>query len=110
MSRYIFEDIIEKKGVSYKTVLYFKENSNQFPRMYAWALKRLSIKISQTNRIHSYIPLRNQNDLLLESLLLNIVSNRDNFKVDLNIEILKYYGLDWLLELENEYEIMIEKN
>ena len=110
LSRYIFEDIIEKKGVSYKTVLYFKENSNQFPRMYAWALKRLSIKISQTNRIHSYIPLRNQNDLLLESLLLNIVSNRDNFKVDLNIEILKYYGLDLLLELENEYEIMIEKN
>ena len=110
LSRYIFEDIIEEKGVSYNTVLFFKDNSNQFPGMYAWAIKLLSIKISETNRLHSYIPIRNQNDLLLESLLLNIVSNHDNFKVDINIEILKYYGLDWLLELENEYEIMIEQN
>jgi hypothetical protein len=110
LSRYIFEDIIEKKGVSYNTILFFKDNSNQFPGMYSWAIKLLSIKNSETNPMHSYIPIRNQNDLLLERLLLNIVSNRNKFKVALNIEILKYYGLDWLLVLDKEYEILSAKN
>jgi len=105
--RYVFEDIIEKKGVNYNTVIFFKENSNKFPRMHAWAIKLLSIKILEINPIHSYIPIRNQNNLLLERFLLNIVSNRNKFKVASNIEILKYYGLDWLLELENEYEKLI---
>ena len=108
LSRYIFEDIIEKKGVSYKTVLFFKDNSNQFPGMYAWAIKLLSIKISETNPMHSYIPIRNQNDLLLERLLLNIVSNREQLKDALNIDILKYYDMDWVIELDYEYEKLIK--
>ena len=104
LSRYIFEDILEKKGVSYKTVLFFKENSNQFPGMYAWAIKRLSIRLSDTNTFLSYLPIIDQNEILLERLLMNIVSNRKQLKVALNIQILKYYGLDWVLELDNEYE------
>jgi hypothetical protein len=37
-------------------------------------------------------------------LFLNIDSNNDEIKIALNIEILKYYGFDWLIDFDNEYE------
>ena len=110
LSEYIFESIIEVKGLNHKTVSFFKENSNEYPGMYLWAKKRLSQKLLEQNQVLSYVTLKDNNDLLLERLLLNIVSKRENLKDELNIQILKYYGLDWVIELDNEYEKLISTN
>ena len=107
LSEYIFESILEVKGLNHKTVSFFKENSNEYPGMYLWAKKRLSLKLLEQNEELSYVTIKDNNDLLLERLLLNIVSKRENLKDELNIQILKHYGLDWVIELDNEYEKLI---
>jgi hypothetical protein len=55
----------------------------------------------------SYLSIVEENDLLLERLILNIVSDRKNLKVPMNREILIYYGLTWILELDKDYEKLI---
>jgi hypothetical protein len=107
LAKYIFEDILLHKGTNYNTVIFFKENSNEYPNMYLWAKKRLSLKLLEQNEVLSYATIKDNNDLLLERLLLNIVSKRENLKDELNIQILKHYGLDWLINLDNEYEKLI---
>ncbi len=106
-SKYVFDSIIEFKGLNHNTVSFFKENSNEYPGMYLWAQKRLSLKLLEQNEYLSYVTIKDNNDLLLERLLLNIVSKRENLKDELNIQILKNYGLDWVIELDNEYEKLI---
>jgi hypothetical protein len=110
LSEYIFESIIEVKGLNHNTVSFFKENSNEYPGMYLWSQKRLSQKLLEQNEVLSYFTLKDNNDLLLERLLLNVVSKRENLKDELNIHILKHYGLDWVIELDNEYERLISTN
>ena len=107
LSEYIFESILEVKGLNHKTVSFFKENANEYPGMFLWAQNRISQKLLEKNEVLSYVTLKDNNDLLLERLLLNIVSKRENLKDELNIQILKYYGLDWVIELDNEYEKLI---
>jgi hypothetical protein len=110
LSKYVFDSIIEVKGLNHNTVSFFNENSNEYPGMYLWAQKRLSLKLLEQNQVLSYVTLKDNNDLLLERLLLNIVSKRENLKDELNIQILKHYGLDWVIELDNEYEKLISTN
>jgi len=107
LSEYIFESIIKVKGLNHNTVSFFRENTNEFPGMYIWAQNRLSQKLLEKNEELSYVVIKDNNDLLLERLLLNIVSKRENLKDELNIQILKHYGLDWVIELDNEYEKLI---
>ena len=75
--------------------------------MYLWAKKALSNMLSITVQEKSYLPIIESNEFLLERLLLNIVATRENLKNDLNIQILKYYGLDWMIELDQEFERLI---
>lgn len=110
LGEYIFESIIEKKGINYKSILFFKENSYLFPGMYNWAMKRLSLKLSETNSVQAYLPISNQNELLLERLLLHIVSSREQLKEPSTMQILNHYDLRWLVELDDEYEELIENN
>jgi hypothetical protein len=110
LSEYIFESIIEVKGLNHNTVSFFRENTNEFPGMYIWAQNRLSQKLQGKNEELSYVVIKDNNDLLLERLLLNILSKRDNLKDELNIHILKHYGLEWLIELDNEYDKLISTN
>ena len=107
LSMYVFSSIIEARGLNYKTVSFFNENSNEYQGMYLWTIKRLSMSLSENNQFLSYLPIIENNDLLLERMLLNIVKDRDNLKNELNIQILKYYGLDWVIELDNDYEKLI---
>ena len=107
LSEYIFESIIEVKGLDLNTVFFFRENTNEFPGMYLWAQNRLSQKLLEINEELSYVVIKDNNDLLLERLLLNIVSKRENLKNEFNIHILKYYGLDWVINLDNEFEALI---
>ena len=110
LSEYIFESILEVKGLNHNTVYFFKENSNEYPGMYLWVKKRLSLKLLEQNEELSYVTIKDNNDLLLERLLLNIVSKRENLKDELNIQILIHYGLNWVIELDNEYEKLISTN
>jgi hypothetical protein len=107
---YIFEDILLHKGTNYNTVIFFKDKATDYPGMFKWAIKRLSKKLSETNQLLSYLPISQDIDLLMERLLLNIVSSREQLKKPLNIHILKHYGLDWIFELDNEYEILISEH
>lgn len=107
LSKYVFGSIIEEKGLNHNTVSFFRENTNEFPGMYLWAQNRLSQKLLEQNEELSYVVIKDNNDQLLERLLLNIVSKRENLKEELNIQILKHYGLDWIIELDNEYEKLI---
>lgn len=75
--------------------------------MYLWAQKRLSQKLLEKKEELSYVVIKDNNDLLLERLLLNIVSTRENLKFERNIHILKHYGLDWVNDLDREYERLI---
>ena len=110
LSEYIFEDILFHQGINQKTVLFFRDNSTDYPEMYKWAIKRLSTKISETNQFLSYLPIMKENDQLMERLLQNIVSSREQLKEPLNIKILKHYGLDWVIKLDNEFENIITNN
>lgn len=107
LSKYVFGSIIEVKGLNHNTVSFFKENSNEYPGMYLWAQKRLSQKLLEKKEELSYVVIKDNNDLLLERLLLNIVSTRENLKFERNIHILKHYGLDWVNDLDREYERLI---
>ena len=109
LSKYIFESIIEVKGLNHNTVSFFRENTTEFPGMYIWAQNRLSQKLLEKNEELSYVVIKDNNDLLLERLLLNIVSKRENLKEEHNIQILKHYGLEWVIELDNEYERLISE-
>ena len=110
LSKYVFGSIIEVKGLNHNTVYFFKENSNEYPGMYLWVKKRLSLKLLEQNEELSYVTIKDNNDLLLERLLLNIVSKRENLTDELNIQILIHYGLNWVIELDNEYEKLISPN
>jgi len=109
MSEFIFTDIISTKGLNQATLEFFKSNRDDFPGMYLWAKKALSNMLSITVQEKSYLPIIESNEFLLERLLLNIVATRENLKNDLNIQILKYYGLEWMIELDNEYENLISE-
>jgi hypothetical protein len=109
LATYIFGDILLQKGLNHNTLSFFKDKSIEYPGMYLWIIKRLSLNLSERNRFLSYLPIIENNDLLLERLLLNIVSERDNLKKGLNIQILKHYGLDWVIDLDTEYEKLIAK-
>ena len=109
MSEFIFTDIITTKGLNQATLEFFKSNRDDFPGMYLWAKKALSNMLSITVQEKSYLPIIESNEFLLERLLLNIVATRENLKNDLNIQILKYYGLEWMIELDNEYENLISE-
>ena len=110
LSEYIFEDILHTKGINYNTQLFFKENSHKFPGFYLRAIKRISIKFAESSPILTYLPIVKHNVFLLESLLLNIVSSREKLKDPLNVHILNYYSLEWVLELDYEYEKLISAN
>jgi hypothetical protein len=110
LSTYVFGSIIQDKGLNYKTVSFFKENSNEFPEMYHWATKRLSTKLADSSSVLSYVPISQQNDILMERLLLNLISSRKQLKEPLTIQILTHYGIEWLMELDNEFEKLISTN
>jgi hypothetical protein len=109
LSEYIFEDILQTKGIYNNTILFFKENAIEFPGMYPWALKHLSTKLAESRPVLSYVPIAQQNEMLLERLLLNMVSNREKIKEPLTTEILNHNGLEWLMELDNEFEKLISE-
>ena len=110
MSEFIFTDIISTKGLNQATLEFFKSNRDDFPGMYLWAKKALSNMLSITVQEKSYLPIIESNEFLLERLLLNIVATRENLKDEINIHILKHYGLEWLIELDQEYERLISTN
>jgi hypothetical protein len=110
LSKYVFDSIIEVKGLNHNTVSFIKENSNEYPGMYLWAQNRISQKLLKKNEELSYVVIKDNNDLLLERLLLNIVSKRENLKDELNLHILNHFGLDWVIELDNQYEKLISTN
>ena len=101
---------MQTKGINNNTLLFFKENAIKFPGMYAWAIKRLSTKLAESRPVLSYVPIAQQNEMLLERLLLNMVSNREKIKEPLTADILNHYGLEWLMELDNEFEKLISTN
>ena len=109
LSKYVFDSIIEVKGLNHNTVSFFKENSNEYPGMYLWAQNRISQKLLKKDEELSYVVIKDNNDLLLERLLLNIVSKRENLKDELNLHILNHFGLDWVIELDNQYEKLISE-
>jgi hypothetical protein len=109
LSEYIFEDILQTKGINNNALLFFKENAIEFPGMYTWAIKRLSTKLAESRPVLSYVPIAQQNEMLLERLLLNMVSNREKIKEPLTAEILNHYGLEWLMELDYEFERLISE-
>ena len=110
LSKYVFDSIIEVKGLNHNTVSFFKENSNEYPGMYLWAQNRISQKLLKKDEELSYVVIKDNNDLLLERLLLNIVSKRENLKDELNLHILNHFGLDWVIELDNQYKKLISTN
>jgi hypothetical protein len=110
LSEYVFEDILQTKGINNNAILFFKENAIEFPGMYTWAIKRLSTKLAESRPVLSYVPIAQQNEMLLERLLLNMVSNREKIKEPLTAEILNHYSLEWLMELDNEFEKLISTN
>jgi len=72
LSEYIFEDILQTKGVNNNTLLFFKENSIEYPGMHRLAIKRLSTKLADSSSEMSYLSIAQHNEMLLERLLLNI--------------------------------------
>jgi hypothetical protein len=106
MSKSIFEDIIRVKGLSLSTLEFFKVNSQDFPNMYLWAKIELSERLFKHFKYKPYALIREYNDYLLENFLLTIVTRRD-FTTDDSAPILEYFGLNWLLELDNEYNRLI---
>lgn len=106
MSKSIFEDIIRVKGLSLSTLEFFKVNSQDFPNMYLWAKIELSEQLFKHFKYKPYALIREYNDYLLENFLLTIVTRRD-FTTDDSAPILEYFGLNWLLELDNEYNRLI---
>jgi hypothetical protein len=110
MCNYVFLDIINNKGLNQSTIDFFRNKTIDFSEMYLWVQKALSAKISEAELELSYLPILENNELLLERLLLNIVSNRAHIKENHNIEVFKHFGLDCLLALDNDYEQLISKN
>ena len=107
MCNFVFWDIFNNKGLNQSTIDFFRNNSADFPSMYIWSKKAFSEKISKYDLERSYLPINDNNELLLERLLLNIVSKRENLKDEQNMHILKHYGLAWVIELVKEYEKLI---
>jgi hypothetical protein len=106
MSKSIFEDIIRVKGLSLSTLEFFKVNSQDFPNMYLWAKIELSERLFKHFKYKPYSLICEYNDYLLEKFLLTIVT-RGDFTTDQSSSILEYFGLNWLLELDNEYNRLI---
>ena len=106
MSKYIYEDIIRVKGLSLSTLEFFKLNSQDFPHMYLWSRIELSEQLFVHFRYKPYSLICEYNDYLIEKFLLTIVS-RGDFTTGESAWILQYFGLNWLLELDNEYNRLI---
>ena len=106
MSKYIFEDIIRVKGLSLSTLEFFKVNSQDFPNMYLWGRIELSEQLFKHFRYKPYSLICEYNDYLLEKFLLTIVT-RGEFATGESASILEYFGLNWLLELDNDYNRLI---
>ena len=106
MSKYIFEDIIRVKGLSLSTLEFFKVNSQDFPNMYLWGRITLSEQLFKHFRYKPYSTICEYNDYLLEKFLLTIVT-RGDFSTGESASILEYFGLNWLLELDKEYNRLI---
>ena len=106
MSKYIFEDIIRVKGLSLSTLEFFKVNNQDFPNMYLWGRIELSEQLFKHFRYKPYSLICEYNDYLLEKFLLTIVT-RGDFTTGDSALILEYFGLNWLLELDKEYNRLI---
>lgn len=106
MSKNIFEDIIRVKGLSLSTLEFFKLNSQDFPNMYLWGRIELSEQLFKHFKYKPYSLICEYNDYLLEKFLLTIVT-RGDFTTTESASILEYFGLNWLLELDNEYNRLI---
>ena len=75
----------------------------EYPSMYQRGLDKLSEEAVKTSNDISYFLLRSDNNLLLKRLLMNTVSKIDNLSDPLNKQILKYYNLNWVLRLYDDY-------
>lgn len=106
MSKYIFEDIIRVKGLSLSTLEFFKLNNQDFPNMYLWGRIELSEQLFKHVRYKPYSLICEYNDYLLKKFLLTIVT-RGDFATGDSALILEYFGLNWLLELDKEYNRLI---
>ena len=106
MSKYIFEDIIRVKGLSLSTLEFFKVNSQDFPNMYLWGRIELSEQLFRDFKYKPYSLICEYDNYLLEKFLLTIVT-RGEFATGESASILEYFGLNWLLELDNDYNRLI---
>ena len=95
--------IINTKGLNFNTISFIKQKMTEYPSMYQRGLHKLSEEAAKTSNDISYYLLRSDNDLLLKRLLLNTVSKIDNLSDPLNQQILKYYNLNWVLRLYDDY-------
>jgi hypothetical protein len=108
MSKYIFEDIIRVKGLSFSTLEFFKVNSQDFPNMYLWGRIELSEQLFKHFRYKPYSLICEYNDYLLEKFLLTIVT-RGEFTTGESASILEYFGLNWVIELDQEFERLLNE-
>jgi hypothetical protein len=108
MSKYIFEDIIRVKGLSFSTLDFFKVNSQDFPKMYLWCRIELSEQLFKHFRYKPYSLICEYNDYLLEKFLLTIVT-RGEFTTGESASILEYFGLNWVIELDQEFERLLNE-
>ena len=106
----ITKGIMATKGLNFNTILFIQETMTEFPGMYLYALNKLSEEASKMNNDISYYLLRSDNKLLLKRLLLNIVSKFENLSDPINQQILKYYNLNWVHRLYNDYLEIINKS
>lgn len=95
--------IINTKGLNFKTISFIKQKMTEYPIMYQRGLDKLSEEAAKTSNDISYYLLRSDNNLLLKRLLFNTVSKIDNLSDPLNQQILKYYNLNWVLRLYDDY-------
>jgi hypothetical protein len=108
MSKYIFEDIIRVKGLSFSTLEFFKVNSQDFPNMYLWGRIELSEQLFKHFRYKPYSLICEYNDYLLEKFLLTIVTLGE-FTTGESASILEYFGLNWVIELDQEFERLLNE-
>ena len=108
MSKYIFEDIIRVKGLSLSTLEFFKANSQDFPNMYLWGRIELSEQLFKHFRYKPYSLICEYNDYLLEKFLLTIVT-RGEFETGESASILQYFGLNWVIELDQEFKRLLNE-
>jgi len=99
----ITKGILSTKGLNFNSILFIKQTMTEFPRMHLNALDKLSEEASKLDNFLSYYLLRSENKLLLKRLLLNVVSKIENLSDPFNQQILRYYNLNWVHRLYNDY-------